>query len=53
VKATNWRACITGIGRSNTWSAMLNTALLAPMPSARENRATAVNSGLRRKLRIA
>ncbi len=30
---------------------MVNMALLAPMPSAREKRATMVNSGVRRKLR--
>jgi hypothetical protein len=53
VKDTNWRAYFIGIRRSNTWSAIVNTALLAPMPRASEKMATMVNSGLRRKLRIA
>ena len=44
-----WYVC----ARSNTASTMPNTAVLAPMPSARMSTMAAVNRGLRRSDRSA
>ena len=42
-----------GSARSSTPFTIVNTAVLAPMPTARAMTATAVNPGLRRRLRSA
>ena len=50
---TSCSGCATGSRRSINWSISVKMAVLAPMPSASEDTATRVNSGLRRKLRSA
>ena len=52
---TTTRRCgsVTASGRMTTASSTVKTAVVAPMPSASDSKATAVNAGLARRTRTA